>query len=165
MWFWIQLTLALLQPEISISSVLNWFKIVKRYSQYYQKNLHSVIVWKVSPFQRKALGLHHDGVNPSKTKWFRGNVSSNFISGISKLSILLPITSFSIWNLFRDKLIFKRAIMIRFEFFVESIIIEASHRLSIVFYLPTVFIESYVGMNFFTGTDICPTIYWRGTLA
>ena len=41
------------------------------------------------------------------------------VSDISKASVLLPITSFSISNLFRTELIFKWAIKIQFEFFLR----------------------------------------------
>ena len=41
------------------------------------------------------------------------------VSDISKASVLLPITSFSISNLFRIELIFKWAIIIQFEFFLR----------------------------------------------
>ena len=50
--------------------------------------------------------------------WLKWNVSSNFVSDIS-ISILLPITSFTISNLFGIELIFKWAIMIRFGFFLR----------------------------------------------
>ena len=41
------------------------------------------------------------------------------VSDISKASVLLPITSFSISDLFRTELIFKWAIKIQFEFFLR----------------------------------------------
>ena len=66
-----------------------------------------------------ALPSLYGGVNPSKINWFRGNVSSNFVSDISKISILSPTTSFSISNLLLVELIFKWAIMIRFGFFLR----------------------------------------------
>ena len=43
---------------------------------------------------------------------------SNFVSDISKISVLLPTTSVSISNLFLIELILKWVIMIRFKFFL-----------------------------------------------
>ena len=52
-------------------------------------------------------------------KWLKGNLSSNIVSDFSRISVLFPITSFSISSLFRIELIFKWVIMRRFEFFLR----------------------------------------------
>ena len=49
----------------------------------------------------------YGGVNPSKINSFKENVSSNFVLDISRILILLPISSLSISNWFRIELIFK----------------------------------------------------------
>ena len=72
-------------------------------------------VWKVYPLWQKSinpppcvvLSSLYGGVNPSKINWFRGNVSPNFVLDTSRISVLLPTTSFSISNLFLIELIFK----------------------------------------------------------
>ena len=46
------------------------------------------------------LSILYGGVNPSKIILLKGNGPSNFYSDISRISILLPITSFNISNLF-----------------------------------------------------------------
>ena len=74
---------------------------------------------KIKPPPYVVLWSLYGGVNPSKINWFRRNVSSSFVSNISKISVLLPTTSFSISNLFLIELIFKWAIMIWFGFFLR----------------------------------------------
>ena len=79
----------------------------------------SSLTKSIKPPPCAVLSILYGGVNPSKINWFKGNVSSNFVSDISKTSILLPTTSFSISNLFLIELIFKWAIMIRFGFLLS----------------------------------------------
>ena len=73
----------------------------------------------IRPPPCSVLSSLYGGVNPSKINGLKGNVLSNFVSDISRISILLPITSFSISNLFLIELMFKWAIVIRFEFFLR----------------------------------------------
>ena len=79
----------------------------------------SSLTKSIKPPPCVVLSSFYGGVNPSKINWFRGNVLFNFVSDISKVSILLLTTSFSISNLFFIELIFKWAIMIRFGFFLR----------------------------------------------
>ena len=78
----------------------------------------SSLTKSIKPPPCVVLSSFYGGVNPSKINWFRGNVLFNFVSDISKVSILLLTTSFSISNLFFIELIFKWAIIIRFGFFL-----------------------------------------------
>ena len=64
----------------------------------------------------------YGGVNPSKINFLRGNVSSNFFLDISKISILLRITSFSISNLFHIELIFRHCTKNEVKFFNKVLI-------------------------------------------
>ena len=79
----------------------------------------SSLTKSIKPPPCVVLSSFYGRVNPSKINWFRGNVLFNFVSDISKVSVLLLTISFSISNLFFIELIFKWAIMIRFGFFLR----------------------------------------------
>ena len=77
----------------------------------------SSLMKSIRPQPCSFLSSLYGGVNPSKINWLKGNVSSNFVSDISRKLILLPLTYFSISNLFRIEFMFKWAVMILFGFF------------------------------------------------
>ena len=79
----------------------------------------SSIMKSIRPPSCSVLLSLYGGVNPYKINWLKENVSSNFVSDTRKILILLPITSFSISNLFRIELMFKWPFMIRFGFFLR----------------------------------------------
>ena len=82
----------------------------------------SSLIKSIRPPPCSSLSSLYVGVNPSKINWLKGNVSSNFVSDFSRISILLPITYFSISNFYRIELIFKWAIMTHFGFFLRILL-------------------------------------------